>query len=158
MSVNGKFRYSLDPVLKTRKWERDALQADLVRINDTLAAIRKEIQSIQSDIEVAAIEWKMQSEKPQHFAVDRFAILTNYMRDLGAQRHLKEKSAAELEAQREALIDQVTASQRGVEAVERHREQKKANFDKLQLSEECKIADDQWSTLQHHVAEHNDKP
>ena len=148
MSRKGKFQYALEPVLLTRQWDLDALLLDLGRINESLAALRQELSALQEEINKTAAEWKQASQASAGLNVGSFAVVTRYMNDLAYRRSLKEQAIAAEEAARDELIDRVVAAQRGVEVVEQHRDEVKADFNTLRLSEEFKFADDHWSTLQ----------
>jgi chromosome segregation ATPase len=155
MSGNAKFRYALEPVLLTRQWDLDALLLDLNRVNSSLLKLKDELDKLDHDIRSAAHDWKQQSAASGHISVGGFTVMTHYMQDLAKQRVFKEQAIANIERERDALIDRVVTAQRGVDAVEQHRDEMKAEFVKLKLSNEFKFADDHWSTLQVRTEHHD---
>lgn len=155
MSRNGRFQYALNPVLLTRQWTLDALLLDLDRINGDLAACQKTLVKLRRDRQTAGSEWRRQVGAAHGLTVARFALVTQYLGELARQCLIEEKTVGELEQERVHLIDRVAAAKRAVEAVERHRDDERAQFQRAQMSGEFKHADDQWSTLQAHAINHD---
>ena len=153
MTRNARFRYALEPVLLTRQWDLDALLLELNRANEAVLALKDELAGMQGNIDAAANEWKKRASGT--LTIDGFTVLTNYMQDLAKRRLLQEQAIARQERDRDALIDRVVAAQRGVEAVEQHRDEMKAEFVKLRLTDDFKFADDHWSTLQTRLEKHD---
>ena len=156
MSRNARFRYALEPVLLTRQWDLDSLRMELNRVNNDLSMRNEELALVLGDIETTANEWREQSRGAQRLGIDKFIVVTHYMSDLARQRLAKENLISELEEERDLLMERVAASQRGVEAVEDHRDKMKTAFVQLRASGDFKIADDQWSTLQVRAGMHNE--
>lgn len=157
MSGKRKFSYALKPVLLKRQWDLDALLLDLNQFNGALAKLKEEIMKIEDDARAVSEDWKRASSSGT-IDISRFSMVTQYLQELAAQCLAKEKEIAEQERQRDALIDRVVAAQRAVEAVELHRDEMKAEFIKLRLSEDFKSADDHWSTLQARMENYDGRP
>lgn len=153
MNRNGRFRYPLEPVLLTRQWDLDALLLELNQANEALSKLKNELTAVQGNIDSCTSEWK--KREGTALTVDNFAVLTNYLQDLAKQRLCVEQKIAQQELERDALIERVVAAQRSVEAVEQHRDDMKAEFVRLRLSQDFKFADDHWSTLQTRVEKHD---
>ncbi|HEX7636731.1 MAG TPA: hypothetical protein VF427_15830 [Noviherbaspirillum sp.] len=153
MSRNGRFRYPLEPVLLTRQWDLDALLLELNQANEALSKLRNECAAVQDKIDSCTGEWKNRADTA--LTVDSFAVLTNYLQDLAKQRLRVEQEIAQQEQERDALIERVVAARRGVDAVEQHRDEMKAEFVRQRLSQDFKLADDHWSTLQTRMEKHD---
>ena len=154
MSRNGRFRYALEPILLTRQWDLDALLRTLGELNADCATAQQAADRLRQQLAGASAEWHGLSGHSGHLSVDRFQLLASYMRDQEAQIVVADQALALLLEQRDGLIDKVVLSQRAVEAAEEHREQMRAQFVKLRMSGEFKIADDQWNTLQARITAH----
>lgn len=154
MSSSGRFRYALEPVLLRRQWDLDALLLDLSQVNTALSRRQDALEKLNEDGRQAAEDWKRQSASGL-IDVGCFARVTHYMQDLAARRAATENEIVEIERQRDALIDHVVEAQRGVEAVELHRDEMKAEFIKQRQSHDFKFADDHWSTLQTRMENHD---
>jgi len=156
VSGKGRFRYALEPVLLKRQWDLDALLLDLGHVNSVLSKLKGELKELIDAARDASENWKQQSASGL-IDVSRFSLLTQYMQDLAVQCAAREKEIAAKEHERGALIDRVIAAQRGVDAVETHRDEMKAKFIKLRLNEDFKSADDHWSTLEARMENHDSR-
>lgn len=152
MSGNGRFRYPLEPVLLTRQWDLDVLLFDLGQANATLSKRKKALFAVHGKIDACAQE--RQRHPDRQFSIDRLVVLTNYLQDLAKQRLAMEQEIAQLTLERDALAERVVAARRGVEAVERHREETMAKFIRQRLNHDFKAADDHWAALQAREEEH----
>jgi flagellar export protein FliJ len=157
MSGRNRFRYALEPVLRTRQWELDALLLELGNLNAVLAALRAELAQLDEESRQTAAAWTAHAAAAASIAVGQLALVTRYVQELAEQALAKQQAIAAQERERDALIARVMASQRSVEAVEKHRDESEAAFIKLQLSSEFKVLDDHWSTLQANVTRHDNE-
>lgn len=154
MSQGARFRYPLNPVLLTRQWELDALLVELGEQNAALARQESVLGHLQQQLGAASADFKALSDSAASLPVQRFAILSRYMGDLAQQIRHEQAELARLGEVRDELAARVLSSQRGVEAIEQHRDEMESKFNQQRLSGEFKIADDQWSTLQAGMATH----
>jgi hypothetical protein len=154
MSRTARFRYALEPIRLTRQWALDALLRELGERNAACLKAQQALSRLREQLAAASAEWCGLSDSSGHLSVDRFRMLSAYMRDQEQQITAANELLADLLAQRDALIDKVVLSQRAVEAVEEHRDEMRTEFIKLRMSGEFKIADDQWNTLQARIAAH----
>lgn len=154
MSRGAQFRYALEPLLLTRQWDLDDLLRQLGERNAECASAQSALELLCAHLAAAAAQWHGLSGHSGHLSVDRFTLLARYMRD--QERQIRQSRAALeiLLAERSTLIDQVVLSQRAVEAVEEHRDASRAQFIKLRMSGEFKLADDQWNILQSRIGQH----
>ncbi len=143
-----RFRYALEPVLLTRKWDLDKLMQALGQHNGVIAEHAVLEAALQEKIAGAATAWMTMTASATFQSVDTFVLSTRYMADLSRQARDQAKRREELEALRDELIDSVVRAQRSVDAAEQHRDEMKALFVQQRLSGDFKIADDQWNTLQ----------
>ncbi|ATQ74324.1 hypothetical protein CR152_07235 [Massilia violaceinigra] len=143
----ARFRYALEPILLTRRWDHDALLGELAERNVAIRQQQEAIGALQAQSEQLALEWAGVCASGQALPVERFARTTRYLSQLAGQVRAEQAALAQLQAGRDELVDRVMASQRAIEAVEEHRDEMKAKFVQLRLSGDFKIADDQWNTL-----------
>lgn len=143
-----RFRYALEPVLLTRKWDLDKLMQALSEQNAAIAKQRLLEEVAESKVSHANGEWNATLAEGRNQSVDQFRVSTQYMGDLARQVREHAAKTAEMVALRDELIQRVITARRSVDAAEQHRDEMKAHFVQQRLSGEFKIADDQWNTLQ----------
>ena len=147
--VTGKrFKYALEPVLLTRKWDLDALLLDLSKTNEELTLAQHTHDTIVAQIAQLKQEWAELSQLNETISIDRFNMMLTYLGDLENRVKDQLQVILKIKEQRDALIDKVVASQKALEAVEEHKGQMRELFIKLRMSGEFKIADDQWNMMQ----------
>jgi flagellar export protein FliJ len=146
MSASKRFRYPLQPVLLTRQWHCDALLQELGEINAQLDESETQLGRLQNAA-AAAQAAQQQAVAVSQLTVDSLRTFSRYLHDVGKQIQVQRQQVASVQEQRAALIERVSHAQRGVEAVERHRDDLRADFDKLQASAQYKVADENWATL-----------
>ena len=148
MSQGARFRYPLAPILLTRQWELDARLLELGEHNAALARQQGRAAHLQVQLAGAGADFQALAGSGANLSVQQFVLLSRYIGDLTLRLRAEEAEVARLAALRDALAERVVASQRGVEAVEKHRDEMKSKFVQHRLSGDFKIADDQWNTLQ----------
>lgn len=146
--MSARFRYPLAPVLLTRQWELDALLLELAEHNAGLAQQQGRVGYLDGQLAAAGADFRALAGCETGLPVQRFTILSRYIGDVTLQMRAAQDELERLGALRDALAERVVAAQRGVEAVEKHRDEMESKFIQQRLSGDFKIADDQWSTLQ----------
>lgn len=145
---NRRFRYPLAPILLTRQWELDALLIELGEHNAALAQQQGRVAQLQGQLATAGAQFQALSGSEASLSVQHFALLSRYIGDLTLRLRPEQAEAARLAGLRDALAERVMASRRGIDAVEKHRDEMEDKFVQQRLSGDFKIADDQWNTLQ----------
>ncbi|HZV66979.1 MAG TPA: hypothetical protein VFG03_18940 [Telluria sp.] len=143
----ARFRYALEPILLTRRWELDALMLELGDSNSALARQQNALDELDERIAIAQADWLGGHGAAGALTVERFARYSRYLDDLARLRGEAQVRVETLAAERDALVERVVAAKRGVEAVEQHRDDMKAKFVQMRASGDFKLADDQWNTL-----------
>jgi hypothetical protein len=154
MSKNARFRYPLEPILLTRQWELDGLLVELGEHNAAVASQASRVGALQADLAAAGAEFGALAGSGASLPVQRFLIVSRYVGDVTLRLRGEQTELERLAALRDALAERVVASQRGVEAVEKHRDELESKFVQQRLSGDFKVADDQWSTLQAGMTSH----
>lgn len=154
MSRGARFRYPLEPILLTRRWELDALLAELGEHNAALAAQASRVEQLQGELAAAGAEFKAVADSQAGLPVQRFLILSRYVGDVTLRLRGEQLELERLAALRDALAERVMAGRRALEAVEKHRDEMKTKFVQQRLSGDFKVADDQWNTLQAGMTSH----
>ncbi len=150
------FRYALEPVLLTRQWALDALLRELADCNALLAQRRAAHAAVQAQLAQASADWQRLGADGAPVSVDRYALLSRYLAERAGQGRALALAVAEQEQARDGLIAQVAAARRGVDAVQRDRERRCAQFVRAGQSAACKVADDQWNGMQARREQHDD--
>ncbi|HEX8611921.1 MAG TPA: flagellar FliJ family protein [Telluria sp.] len=145
--MSKRFRYALQPVLLARTWALDALKLELGERNASLGELQQQRAAIEQESAAVNQSWQQQSSVPGNFNVDGFATVIAYLGQLAGYAKRKDEQIALAARERDELIDRIVAEQRGVEAVEEHRDKMFAEFRKEENSVQFKAADDHWSTL-----------
>lgn len=148
MSQGARFRYPLQPILLTRQWELDALRVELGEHNAALAQQEGRVGHLQGELAAAGAEFTALAGAEGSLPVQRFLIVSRYVADVTQRLRAAQEEAQRLATLRDELAERVVASQRGVEAVEKHRDEMEGKFVQQRLSGDFKVADDNWSTLQ----------
>ena len=152
--MSMRFRYPLAPILLTRQWELDALLLELAEHNAAVAQQQGRLAHFEGQLAAAGADFKALTACDTGLPVQRFTILSRYIGDVSLQIRREQGELERLGALRDALAERVVAAQRGVEAVEKHRDEMETKFIQQRLSGDFKIADDQWSTLQAGMTSH----
>jgi hypothetical protein len=149
-----RFRYPLQPILLTRQWELDALRVELGEHNAALASQDARVGQLQGELAAAGVEFNALAGSQASLPVQRFLIVSRYVGDVTLRLHVEQVELERLAQLRDALAARVLASQRGVEAVEKHRAELESKFVQQRVSGDFKVADDQWNTLQAGMSSH----
>lgn len=152
--MSMRFRYPLAPILLTRQWELDALLLELAEHNAAVAQQQGRLVHFEGQLAAAGADFRALTQCDTGLPVQRFTILSRYIGDVSLQIRHEQAELERLGALRDALAERVVAAQRGVEAVEKHRDEMETKFIQQRLSGDFKIADDQWSTLQAGMTSH----
>ena len=148
MSGNGRFRYPLQPILLTRQWDLDALLSDLASIRQSIAILQRDLQKLQNQGAALAAGWKRESEIRNDMNVDQFVTAARFMHDLSMKIRSIRNSVEEWQKKEISLLDSIMRAKRGIDAVEHHRDELRAEFFKSKSKEQFKALDDHWAILQ----------
>lgn len=155
--MSGAFRYALEPVRLTRQWDLDALLLALEARNAALAMRQGELDALRLQTQDASREWRQLGQDAQLLSVDRFMLLSRYIDACRQRERSAEQQVAQLEQQRDAVIDEVMAARRALDAVEQHRDEMWLEYVRHRQSGDFKLADDQWGVLQTGKLKHDDE-
>jgi hypothetical protein len=156
MSGAQRFRYALEPVLLTRRWELDALLLALAERNAAIVQQEALQEGVRASLAAAALQWEQTTAAGKSHSVDAFVLNNRYVGDMSRQARELAGQMAELVLRRDEAIDAVVLAKRAVEAAEQHRDDTQAQFVRQRLSGDFKVADDQWNTLQSGAVTHGD--
>lgn len=145
MMASKRFRYPLEPVFLTRQWARDALVADLSRINASISALRADQATLSREAGETATAWNKRSCARNDFSPDAYAVVTAYIRDRARQIAARQCTLDALDRDATAVAEKLAAASKALEAVEKHRERARQELDKASARADCKLADEQWS-------------
>jgi flagellar export protein FliJ len=145
-----KFRYTLEPILQTRTWDRDALLSDLGKINETVTTQCRTLAHLEQEITAVASHCKDNMSSADRFGIERLRIATTYLGDLTGRRAEEKNKLFRLEEERDRVAEQLTRSQKALDAVESHKDETRLVFRNAQAAQGIKELDDHWAMLQQH--------
>jgi flagellar export protein FliJ len=145
MMAGTHFRFPLQPVLLLRQWDRDALLADLSRINASIFTLRAELASLAGEAGDTAHAWTRRARASSDFHAGDLAVVTTYLRDKSQQSAVRQSTLDALDRDAAAVVEKVAAASKALQAVERHRDRLRKDFDQARASTDYKLADEQWS-------------
>lgn len=148
MNGGKRFRYALEPLLLTRRWDLDALLADLGDQNAAIKAGERVLGDLADRIRASGDDWKGYAANASVMQVDRFALLTRYLGDLASQERVAQTRLDQQLKTRDQLIERIAQAKRELDVVEKHRQGVALEFARSRMCVEYKAADDQWITLQ----------
>ncbi|NVE01858.1 hypothetical protein [Massilia sp. BJB1822] len=143
-----RFLYALEPLRLTREWALDRLRLELSECNAALAQQQELQRAAWARAHAGIAEWQDVAGGQQAVTASELLLMQRYIADCHANARALDEEAAALETQRDALMDQVLAARRALDALEEHRDQALARFQKQRQNGEFKDADDQWGILQ----------
>lgn len=145
MSDGGrKFRYRLEPLVKLRSAERDALKAELERAADEVDRKAAECDLLARAIDRAEGELRALCRGGAELPLDAHQRLQLYLR---RQRELRGAKQRELDAAAlvvERKLSELQLKLQDTKALESHRERKRRQFDDTQLRALMSAADERW--------------
>lgn len=145
MTTGARFRYPLEPVLLTRQWVRDALLADLSRVNASISAMRHALALLRRQSDDTAGAWNQRPGATNDLSPGAFHLVTEYLRDMARQSAARQATLDALELEAEGIVEKLAAAGRALQAVERHRDRLHNAFRQARVGIEFKLADEQWS-------------
>lgn len=147
MSGARGFRYSLQPLLLTRRWEMESLMIELGEHNAALAETAAAIAGLRERMAAASADWRQQQGAGVVLQMTQMSMFTRFMGELNERCAGYEALQARQVMARDALVDRVAGSQRALEAIEDHRDDEREGFSRHRQQGELRLADDQWNTL-----------
>jgi hypothetical protein len=141
------FRYVLEPVRLQRDWSLMALRQQLAGCNAAVAAQERETAELQRQAEAVRQEWREIAGPARTLRPDTLKGYSAYLARL--ERGLAEAAAALAVRERErahaALL--VAQAMRELDAVERDKTDRRADFVTAGDKAQMRYADDHWSIL-----------
>jgi flagellar biosynthesis chaperone FliJ len=152
--AGGGFRYALEPIVLQRQWAIDEARRALADCNAALAERRAACELLQQQVKQAELQWQALGAGQRVLSVDQFVLVSRYLAE--RRGHLRQAQQAEQRQQEQCdqVVEQLLAARRQLDAVEEHKDGMWKQFVQQRLSEEFKVADDQWNVLQAGIAEH----
>jgi flagellar export protein FliJ len=144
MSDPRGFRYALQPVLTTRRWQREQLQRELGELTAELQRHDAQLDALSEQAVQGYAEWAGLAQAPH--GVDTFLRHHWFLSGLQTQMETERDEITELALRRDALVARLEAAQRALEAMEEHRGDMKKGFVKERMSQEFKQADETWNS------------
>lgn len=151
MGNNGKrFRYSMDPLLKVRRWDADIAKAEEIRalhdVNERARETREIGESI-AGVEASIRETYQGGAINAQWCISLSRFLECRRQDFsGKQDELRKAENAH-----EQVRYKLHTAKQGVLTLEKHREGKRAEHELDAQREEQKSADDLWLQRLQHV-------
>lgn len=139
-----RFWYPMEPILRQHEWEIDALKAELMTLNQALAARQAELQRLIDCVRMAELEISHICRENAIIARDRQAIVEIYLRDQRTRVLEKQQEIDQASALADAVFVQLKKKKQSQRGIEKHRERKKKDFDAEAIRREALEADELW--------------
>lgn len=139
-----RFCYPMEPILRQHEWEIDALKAELMTLNQALAARQAELQRLIECVRMAELEISHICRDNAIIARDRKAIVEIYLREQRTRALEKQQEIDQASALADAVFGQLKKKKQSQRGIEKHRERKKKDFDAAAMRREALEADDLW--------------
>lgn len=141
-----RFDYALEPLLRLRRWQLEALQA---RLGQVVAQLEREKAGLAGLREHYAAKAAQAARASAQRLDPRSASLTlGWLVALRGRIAASERGMQELEQRRMALARDCLSQQQKVDAVERHRADAVADFSLDEAARLASEADREWLTRQ----------
>jgi len=138
------FKYRLDPLMRLRASERDALRAEALQAAQEVQQRTRELQDIGRTIERGESALRALVTDGSEIAVDAQLRIQRY---LALQREGEVRKRRELESaeQKESgLLSKLLLKQRDAKALELHKDKQRRQFEVERGRASVKSADEQW--------------
>lgn len=142
--MKRKFRYSLDALLKKRRWELDSLRAE----EQAARGVREQHQAecaVLTDT-ISAVEAELRSEQAPDRPIrpELYQVLGGFLRHKRESLTEAQERLASAEREHEDAVNRVVAMKQSLRALERHREAKENEFRTEQDREAIRASDELW--------------
>lgn len=152
--MSKRFRYALEPLRLTRRWELDALLTGLADCHAQVRAQQQALDALDESLAQARGHWLAGQAEGSVLALESLALLGRYLNDGVARRHDLAQALAKLEAERDAAAQRAAQAQRALDAVEDHRDECHAGYRRMRAGGDLKLADEHWNVMQAKGREH----
>ena len=136
------FNYALEPLLRQRQWQLDAL---LARLGQAQAAVRE----AQEHLEALRARHEAQSREAarsllQRLNPDHHTLCLQWLANLHTEILAGATRLGELEAERSRIRAQCLLQQQKLDVIELHREEEVADYTRVELGRLATEADRDW--------------
>jgi len=142
MPENNK--YPLEPLIKARQAEQDALRSQVSALRDTVSAIENVVRGLKAEIDDAQARLKYEASDGVAMLVDRRRLLALYVKDRGIQLAEQHKRLAQEREQLAEAMGALTEVRRALRALERHKERFQLELNLRVAKSLEKTLDEMW--------------
>jgi flagellar biosynthesis chaperone FliJ len=137
-----RFDYALEPLRKRRRWQLDALEARLGRVE-------REVQQAMEELEVLRARHREESEQAAQrlsgaIDLEGYARVLTWLADRVRAIHAQQERLEELRRERIRVRAKCLAQQQKVDVIERHRADCLAEFSIEEQNRQSSEADREW--------------
>ncbi|MGC3998554.1 MAG: flagellar FliJ family protein [Anaeromyxobacter sp.] len=141
------FEYELEPVRKQRQWQLEAVQAELGRVQRALEQAVRRVEELRAQHE----EQGRCAARALQAKVDpgAYATCLRWLAQLRDGIAGASVTVAELEAERTQVLRSVLEHQQRVDVIEKHRDERQAEFVRDALARSARENDQEWLSRRH---------
>jgi chromosome segregation ATPase len=143
MSIDlRRFDYALDPLLRMRQWQLEALRTQLGRLQKRIAALQQELDRAHGELHAQgalAAKFLLQRCDPE-----RHVRSLHWLQQQRTRIAALDRQMAGLHAERSQLMTRCQAQQQGIDAIEAHRDEAVADFARAEAAGLATVADRDW--------------
>lgn len=143
MSIDlRRFDYALDPLLRMRQWQLEALRTQLGRLQNRIAALQQELDRAHGELRAQgalAAQLLLQRCDPAQHVRSLYWLQQQRVRIAALDREM-----ACLHTERSQLVTRCQAQQQGIDAIEAHRDEAVADFARAEAAVQATAADRDW--------------
>lgn len=145
--MSRRFKYALEPVRLQRTWTRSDLQTRLAEHNAKLAQHALLMLELDGQAETAMQGWRALAAPARTLHPEALSAYSAYLGQVDGRIEQARTKRVELEREREQVVALLAQAMRELDAVERHKAERRLDFRMEQGKNEGAEADDQWSIL-----------
>src|SRR5262245_12300714 len=139
-----RFRYRLDPLIRLRSAERDALKGDVRRAAEEVDRRTSEVERVSREVSEAEGELRAALRSGAAIAVDEQMRLQAYLKQRRAQRVAKQRELDQATLAMSRVLEELISKQRDAKTLEKHRDRQQRQFEQTESRVALNAADDQW--------------
>lgn len=150
--MTRRFTYALEAVRLQRSWSLMELRLELAQRNEALARQEREVDRRARQAEDVRQAWRELAGPERALRPDTLAAYSGYLARLERELEDARGALAASQREREAHAALVAQASRELDAVERHKADRRADFVAAQGKTQMRDADDHWSILRNRRA------
>ena len=139
-----RFTYRLDPLIKLRAAERDALKGEVRRAAEEVHRRTEAVEQVARDVVAAEGALRAALRSGAAIAIDEQQRLQAYLKQRRVQREARQRELDDATVAMNRVLEQLNSKQRDTRTLEKHRDRQRKQFDQTESRVALNAADDQY--------------